>query len=63
MPRSSVIELCEHRKGDAGDAIADFVRDHPGMVVAGGVAAGLLAGALLPRCCRAAAGANSRAGR
>ena len=34
---------------ERGSAVTEFVRDHPVLVVAGGVAAGLLVGALIPR--------------
>lgn len=47
MNDSNVVTLPERKSEDAGQAVVDFVRDHPGMVVAGGLALGLLAGVLL----------------
>jgi ElaB/YqjD/DUF883 family membrane-anchored ribosome-binding protein len=48
MNRSNVVKLREQGES-AGKSVTDFVRDHPGAVVAGGVALGLVAGALLSR--------------
>jgi ElaB/YqjD/DUF883 family membrane-anchored ribosome-binding protein len=36
-------------EGDAPRTVSDFVREHPGLVIAGGLALGLVAGALLSR--------------
>lgn len=49
MIETNVVKLPERKADDAGNAVVDFVREHPGMVVAGGVALGLVAGALLSR--------------
>jgi ElaB/YqjD/DUF883 family membrane-anchored ribosome-binding protein len=49
MTESNVVKLAERKTEDAGKAVVDFVHEHPGMVVAGGVALGLVAGALLSR--------------
>jgi ElaB/YqjD/DUF883 family membrane-anchored ribosome-binding protein len=49
MTESNVVKLPERKTEDAGKAVVDFVRDHPGIVVAGGVAVGLIAGAFLSR--------------
>lgn len=38
--------------------LASLLKEHPGLIVAGGLAAGLLAGALLPRRAAAKAGGN-----
>lgn len=46
MTKSNVVKL---RESEASKSVADFIREHPGAVVAGGVALGLLAGALLSR--------------
>ena len=35
--------------GEPPESLADLVREHPGLVLAGGLAAGLLLGALIPR--------------
>ena len=49
MTESNVVKLPERKSEEPGKAVVDFVRDHPGIVVAGGVALGLVAGALLSR--------------
>lgn len=49
MTDTNVVKLPERKSEDAGKAVVDFVREHPGMVIAGGVALGLIAGALLSR--------------
>ena len=49
MTESNVVKLAARKSEDAGKAAVDFVREHPGLVVAGGVALGLVAGALLSR--------------
>lgn len=53
MTESNVVKLPDAKAKaeaeDAGKAVVDFARDHPGLVVAGGVALGLVAGALLSR--------------
>ncbi len=49
MLKSNVVKLSDSDSEDTGKATADFVREHPGLVVAGGVALGLVAGALLSR--------------
>lgn len=49
MTESNVVKLAERKTEDAGRAVVDFAREHPGLVVAGGVALGLVAGALLSR--------------
>lgn len=49
MSESNVVKLPERKVEEAGKAVADFARDHPGMVIAGGVALGLVAGGLLSR--------------
>jgi hypothetical protein len=49
MTETNVVKLPERKAEDAGKAVVDFVREHPGLVVAGGVALGLVAGALLSR--------------
>jgi hypothetical protein len=49
MTSPNVISLPERREKDGGTPVSDFVRDHPGLVVAGGVALGLIAGAMLSR--------------
>lgn len=41
----------QHESSSSSRALA-FVSDHPGLIVAGGLAAGLLAGALLPKAAR-----------
>jgi ElaB/YqjD/DUF883 family membrane-anchored ribosome-binding protein len=49
MTSTNVVKLPE-RSDEAGqNRVSAFVRDHPGLVVAGGVAVGLVAGALLSR--------------
>lgn len=47
MNESNVVTLPERKDEDTGKAVVDFVRDHPGIVVAGGLALGLVAGAML----------------
>jgi hypothetical protein len=47
-------------KAQPAKATADFVREHPALVIAGGIAAGVLIAALLPR--RRARSAGKRAG-
>lgn len=49
MTKSNVVELPKRKGEDAGKAVTDFVRKHPGITVAGGVALGLIAGGLLSR--------------
>ncbi|MBW8755462.1 MAG: hypothetical protein JF595_15220 [Sphingomonadales bacterium] len=49
MTETNVVKLPERSGEDAGNTVVDFVREHPGLVVAGGVALGLVAGALLSR--------------
>jgi ElaB/YqjD/DUF883 family membrane-anchored ribosome-binding protein len=48
MTKSNVVELPK-REGGSGSAVAEFIREHPGAVVAGGLAVGLIAGAVLSR--------------
>jgi ElaB/YqjD/DUF883 family membrane-anchored ribosome-binding protein len=48
MTKSNVVTLPK-RSEDAAKTVTDFVRDHPGAVVAGGVVLGLVAGAFLSR--------------
>lgn len=48
MSDSNVVKL-SGRDGDTERPVTDFIRDHPGAVIAGGVALGLIAGALLSR--------------
>jgi hypothetical protein len=47
MSDTNVVTLAERKSEATGKAVVDFVRDHPGIVVAGGLALGLVAGALL----------------
>jgi hypothetical protein len=47
MSESNVVTLPDRNSDETSNAVVDFVRDHPGVVVAGGLALGLLAGALL----------------
>ena len=47
MNDTNVVTLPERTDENSGKSVVDFVREHPGMVVAGGVALGLIAGALL----------------
>lgn len=49
MTDSNVVNLPERKAEEAGKAAVDFIREHPGLVIAGGVALGLVAGALLSR--------------
>jgi hypothetical protein len=49
MTSPNVVKLPERQDKGAGTPVTDFVREHPGLVVAGGVALGLAAGALLSR--------------
>lgn len=51
MTESNVVKLPEAKAKaeEAGKAVVDFAREHPGLIVAGGVALGLVAGALLSR--------------
>ncbi len=49
MTKTNVVKLPERKDEDTGQAVANFVRDHPAIVVAGGVALGLIAGGLLSR--------------
>lgn len=49
MTETNIVKLPPRKGEDAGKAVTDFVRDHPGVVIAGGVALGLVAGALLSR--------------
>jgi hypothetical protein len=49
MTSPNVVKLPERQDKAAGTPVTDFVREHPGLVVAGGVALGLAAGALLSR--------------
>lgn len=49
MTESNVVKLAKHKSEAAGNTAVDFVREHPGLVVAGGVALGLIAGAFLSR--------------
>lgn len=45
----NVVELHGSAPKDTQKAVTDFIRDHPALVVAGGVALGVLAAALLPK--------------
>lgn len=47
--QSNVVPLPTRIKDDSQRAVSSFVQDHPLLTVAGGIAVGLLAGALLPR--------------
>jgi hypothetical protein len=49
MTSPNVVSLPERKDKESGAPVSDFVRDHPGLVVAGGVALGLIAGAMLSR--------------
>lgn len=49
MTETNVVKLPERKGEEAGNTVVDFVREHPGLVVAGGVALGLVAGTLLSR--------------
>lgn len=49
MTESNVVKLPARKAEDAGKAVVDYARTHPGIVIAGGVALGLVAGALLSR--------------
>ena len=49
MPKSNIVKLSDNGNEDAGKATVDFIREHPGLVVASGVALGLVAGALISR--------------
>lgn len=49
MTETTVVKLPERQDEEPGKAVVDFVREHPGAVIAGGVALGLIAGALLSR--------------
>ena len=49
MTESNVVKLPEHKTEETGKAVADFAREHPGLMVAGGVALGFIAGTLLSR--------------
>jgi hypothetical protein len=48
MTKSNVVSLPQ-RGEDAAKSVGNFVRDHPGAVVAGGVVLGLIAGSFLAR--------------
>lgn len=48
MTRSNVVTLPK-RGQDAARSVTNFAREHPGAIVAGGVALGLIAGAVLSR--------------
>lgn len=45
----NVVKLPRQAQGDPQKTAVDFVRDHPGLAVAGGIALGVIAAALLPR--------------
>ena len=47
MSKSNVVNL--PKREEATKTVSDFVRDHPGAVVAGGVVVGLIAGTVLAR--------------
>jgi hypothetical protein len=49
MTSPNVIKLPERKDENTRTSVSGFVRDHPGLVVAGGVALGLVAGAMLSR--------------
>jgi hypothetical protein len=49
MTSPNVVKLPERKENGAATPVTDFMRDHPGLVVAGGVALGLVAGTLLSR--------------
>ncbi len=49
MTETNVVKLPERKSDEESNAVVDFVREHPGLVVAGGVALGLVAGSLLSR--------------
>jgi ElaB/YqjD/DUF883 family membrane-anchored ribosome-binding protein len=49
MTSPNVVKLPERKVKEAATSVSDFVREHRGLVVAGGVAVGLAAGALLSR--------------
>jgi ElaB/YqjD/DUF883 family membrane-anchored ribosome-binding protein len=49
MTESNVVKLPERQAEDAGKAVVDFVREHPAIAIAGGVAIGIAAAALLSR--------------
>lgn len=45
----NVVELRAARREERKQAVIEFVRDHPGLSVAGGILAGILVSSLLPR--------------
>lgn len=45
----NVVPMPQRLRGDPQAAVGDFVRDHPLLVLAGGVAAGMVISALLPK--------------
>jgi hypothetical protein len=48
-PSGNVVKLPKQSQADPQKTAVDFVRDHPGLAVAGGIALGVIAAALLPR--------------
>jgi hypothetical protein len=47
MSESNVVTLPDRQREDTGKAVVEFAKDHPAIVVAGGLALGLAVGALL----------------
>ena len=45
-PADNVVQLSPGSRDETLKGVTNFVKDHPGLVVAGGLAVGLLAGAL-----------------
>lgn len=45
----NVVSLPSDRREERKQAVGNFVRDHPGLTVAGGIVVGMLVGALMPR--------------
>jgi len=60
---SNVVPFRDSRAGHAIDDVASVVRDHPFLVIAGGIAVGVAIAALLPKRSNSATGRLSRGAR
>jgi hypothetical protein len=49
ITKTALPPLVVPAEGDPPESLSDLARDYPGLVVVGGIALGLLVGALLPR--------------
>ena len=49
ITKTTLPPLATPAQGDPPETLSDLARDYPGLLIAGGIALGILAGALLPR--------------